>query len=44
MATGIDEPGKHLAYAIQWFMMAGTIVIIYVTLTIKAARREKQYG
>ena len=38
------SPEKHLAYAIQWFMMAGTIVIIYVTLTIKAARREKQYG
>jgi surfeit locus 1 family protein len=36
------SPEKHLAYAIQWFMMAGTIMIIYVVLTIKAARRAKQ--
>ena len=35
------SPEKHLAYAIQWFMMAMTIVIIYVVLTIRAARREK---
>ena len=34
-------PEKHLAYAIQWFMMAGTIVIIYVALTIRAAQKEK---
>lgn len=34
---------KHLAYAIQWFMMAGTIAIIYVVLTIRAARREKYH-
>lgn len=32
-------PEKHLAYALQWFVMAGTIVIIYVALTIRAARR-----
>ena len=37
------SPDKHLAYAIQWFMMAGTIVIIYVVLTIRAARRKKTY-
>jgi len=35
------SPEKHLAYAIQWFMMAGAILIIYVVLTIKAARKEK---
>ncbi len=34
-------PEKHLAYAIQWFMMAGTIIIIYAALTIRAARRKK---
>jgi len=33
-------PEKHLAYAIQWFMMAGTIIIIYIALTLKAARRK----
>jgi surfeit locus 1 family protein len=38
------SPEKHLAYAIQWFMMAGTIMIIYVVLTIKAARRKKLNG
>ena len=35
------SPEKHLAYAIQWFTMAGTIILIYVVLAIKAARREK---
>jgi len=35
------SPEKHLAYAIQWFMMAITIVIIYVALTIRMARRGK---
>jgi len=34
------SPEKHMAYAIQWFMMAGTITIIYIVLTIRAARRE----
>ncbi len=37
----IMSPEKHLAYAIQWFMMAGTIVIIYALLTIRAACRKK---
>ena len=35
------SPEKHLAYAIQWFMMAITIVIIYVALTIRKARRGR---
>jgi surfeit locus 1 family protein len=35
------SPEKHLAYAIQWFMMAITIVIIYVALTVRIARRGK---
>ncbi len=34
------SPEKHLAYALQWFVMAATIVIIYVALTIRAARRK----
>lgn len=33
------SPEKHLAYAIQWFMLAGTIVIIYVLLIIRASSR-----
>ncbi len=35
------RPEKHLAYAIQWFMMAIAITIIYVMLTIRAARTGK---
>jgi len=35
-------PEKHLAYAIQWFMMAGTLVIIYVALTIRAVQRNQR--
>jgi surfeit locus 1 family protein len=35
------SPEKHLAYAIQWFMIAITIVIIYVALTVRIARRGK---
>jgi surfeit locus 1 family protein len=38
------SPEKHLGYAIQWFMMAGTIIIIYITLTIKAVRRNNRNG
>ncbi len=38
------SPEKHLGYAIQWFMMAGTIIIIYITLTIKALRRKTPNG
>jgi len=34
------SPENHLAYALQWFVMAGTIVIIYAALTIRAARRK----
>lgn len=36
------SPEKHLGYAIQWFMIAGTLIIIYVVLTIKAARRNNR--
>lgn len=35
------RPEKHLAYAIQWFMMAATLVIIYAGLTIRAVRRKR---
>ena len=38
------SPEKHLGYAIQWFMMAGTLIIIYITLTIKALRRKTPNG
>ena len=38
------SPEKHLAYAFQWFMLAVTIVIIYVALTIRAARGKKRVG
>jgi surfeit locus 1 family protein len=34
------SPEKHLAYAIQWFMMAATILIIYIALNIRATRSE----
>ena len=32
-------PEKHLAYAIQWFMITATVIIIYVTLSVRAAKR-----
>lgn len=37
-------PEKHVAYAVQWFLMAATIMIIYFVLTIRAARRTKTHG
>ena len=37
-------PEKHLAYAIQWFMITATVIIIYVTLSVRAARRTKRDG
>ena len=37
-------PEKHLAYAIQWFMISATVLIIYVTLSIRAPRRMKRHG
>ena len=36
-------PEKHVAYAVQWFLMAATIMIIYAVLTSRAARRNNSH-
>lgn len=36
----LTSPDKHLGYAIQWFTMAATLVIIYIVLTLKTMRRN----
>lgn len=34
-------PQRHQAYAIQWFILAGILVIIYIKLTFQKIRHEK---
>ncbi len=33
-------PERHLGYAVQWFALAATLLIIYVVLTLKTHRRN----
>lgn len=30
-----NESGRHIAYAVQWFAMAGVLVVIYIVLSLR---------
>ena len=34
-------PERHRGYAVQWFALAATVAIVYLVLTVRAARRRK---
>jgi len=34
------KPAKHLGYAVQWFALAATLVIIYLVLLVRAMRTK----
>lgn len=34
------KPERHIAYAVQWFMLAGTLFILYLVVSIK--KRDKE--
>ena len=35
----VFPPERHVAYAVQWFALAATLLIIWVTLTYRRFRR-----
>jgi surfeit locus 1 family protein len=37
-------PERHLGYAIQWFALAVTLVVIFVALSLKSATAERSNG
>jgi surfeit locus 1 family protein len=37
-------PERHLGYAIQWFALAVTLVVIFVALSLKSATAEGSNG
>jgi len=40
--TLIDLPNNHLQYALTWYMLAGSLVIVYVLLLLRRRRGETQ--
>ena len=34
------KPERHVAYAVQWFMLAGTLFILYLFVSIKKRNKE----
>ncbi len=34
------KPERHVAYAVQWFMLAGTLFILYLVVSIKKSDKE----
>jgi cytochrome oxidase assembly protein ShyY1 len=37
-----EGPEKHYSYALQWFAMAGAVLILYITLNTRRADREEE--
>ena len=36
----VDQPQKHVSYAVQWFTMAVVLILIFVALNTRRLRRE----
>jgi surfeit locus 1 family protein len=40
----VMTPEQHLGYAVQWFAMAGALVVLYVVLNVRKAGLESGPG
>jgi surfeit locus 1 family protein len=36
-------PNRHIAYAVQWFALAATMLVIYLLLSFKAKERHDDF-